>query len=502
MALEAPLSAPAPISLRLRVAAALAAAVIVLVGLNLPLVEDGLFWWVPKGLWFAEHGPAWSAAGALPARVAQGLRGHDMVPQWQAGLPDWDHPPLWTLWLGLFLRASPTVQSAHLACLLPAVLAAVGWVALGERLGRPAAGLAPLCLPPVLAQLLRPDLDLPLLAVVPWALVALLDGAWWRAAALGLLAPWLKEPGVLLVVPAFLAARQARGGAPLPRAAAALAPLLGLGLWRLIHGPLAAPERLPPDLLQYGRDLLVVARVALWEQGRMALVPALAMTLVLVQHGRLAGRRLGLVAAFALTWLAFFAAVGFFATRDGNQSLTHVRYFLPGLSALAVLCSVGMPPMVLLGLFYVAEASPYGPEASLYGLQAALAEQAAAPAIQTWLDEGRTVWVGSYQAAGLLEPWAGITPTPPPAHTAAGGALRIYAEGTDPLAIQPGDIVLGAAYGEPTGALERALRWSVLDAWSRGDATVTAWRVEGRSVEPASSPGADPAAAPGQPGPR
>lgn len=483
------------------VVAGLLAAAVVLVGLDQPLVEDGLFWWVPQGLWVAERGPAWSPAGELPVAVAAPLQGHEAVPQWAAGLPDYDHPPPWFWWLGLFLAASPTVQAVHLACLLPAVLAATGWVAVAARLGRPWAGLAPLGLPPVLAQLLRPDLDLPLLAIVPWALAAMLDRRWARAAALGLLAPWCKEPGVLLAAPAALAALVAlgsprRASAP-PRALgpalAAAAPLLGLGLWRLVHGRLASPERLPDGLSAWLVDLGVVARLALWEQGRWLLLVGLLGWGWRLRRGRLSAgeparkdqlaARIGLLAGFALTWLAFFAGVGFFATRDDAQSLTHVRYFLPGLAALAVLACAALPPrlgpaLALPGLLWLTARSPFGPEASLFGAQAVRAEADATAFVAQALADGRTVWVGSYQAAALLQPWAGVTVRPPPPTTPAGGRLRIYAQATDPRALQPGDLLLAAAYGEPTGALERAWTWEEVAAWTRGEARVVAYEVK------------------------
>lgn len=472
------------------VAAGLAAAV-VLLGLRVPLVEDGLFWWVPKGLWMLEHGPSWSAAGELPTAVAGPLAGHDPLPQWGAGLPDWDHPPLWYLWLALFLGAAPTVTSVHLACLAPAVLAATGWVAVATRLGRPWAGLAPLFLPPVVAQLLRPDLDLPLLAVVPWTLAALLDRRWAHAAVLGLLAPWVKEPGVLLVVPGLLAALPTRRPGPL---LAGLSPLLGLGLWRLVHGHLAAPERLPDGLSTWLQDLLVVGRLALWDQGRWVLLlalPFLVRRLSRLRATPLPGR-VGLVAAFALTWLAFFAAVGFFATAERQDALTHVRYFLPGLAALAVLLASALPAVALPGLLWMQPPSPHGPEGSLWGLQAALAERDAAPWIARQLDQGTTVWVGSYQAAALLQPWAGHGVAPLPPRTARGGALRVYAYGTDPALLQPGSVLVQAAYGEPVAALLGAVSASELGRWSRGQATVIAWRVDGpKSPAPLpSGPGA------------
>jgi len=452
---------------------------VVLLGLNVPLVEDGLFWWVPQGAWVAEHGAALSPAGDLPSTLAAALQGHDPIPQWSAGLPDYDHPPLWFWWLGLFLSVSPTVQAVHLALLLPAVIAARGWVAVAERLGSPWAGLAPLCLPPVLAQLWRPELDLPLLAVVPWALVALNDRRWGAALALGLLAPWCKEPGVLLAAPACLAALSSPGPR-LARLGAGLAPLAGLGLWRLVHGRLASPERLPADLGSWLVDLGVVARLALVEQGRFLLILGLPLLLLHLRRQPQRLRPALLLGAFSLVWLAFFAAVGFFATRDSEQSLTHVRYFLPGLCALAVLLVSRLPPLALPGLLFLSARSPFGPEASFYGLQAGLAERDAAPWILEQVHQGRTVWIGSYQAAALLSPWGGVAEGPVPARSEGGGRLRIYAEATDPREPAPGDIVVEAAYGEPLGALERALELSALGAWARGEATVRAWQVQAR----------------------
>ncbi|RME25455.1 MAG: hypothetical protein D6798_08970, partial [Deltaproteobacteria bacterium] len=413
---------------RVRLVAAAAAGAVVLGGLHVPLVEDGLFWWVPKGLYIAEHGLTWSAAGDLPDAVAAPLAGHDPIPQWAAGLPDWDHPPLWFWWLGLFLSGSPDVAAVHLAGLPVAILAAVGWVAVAEQLRRPWAGVAVLALPPVIAQLLRPDLDLPLLAVVPWALAAACSGAWGRFAVLGFIAPWVKEPGVLLVVPAILAA--AGAGLRPARVLASLAPLTGLGAWRFVHGPLARPEHLPADALAYLHDLALVARFALWEQGRWLLLPG---TLLLARHLRRAPSARGpavVLAGLVVTWLLFFAAVGFFAGVARADTLTHVRYFLPGLCGLTVLCAAGLPALAAPGLFWLTVRAPWGPEASLWGLQAALAERDAAPRITAWLEAGRTVWVGTYQAAGLLQPWAGITDAPPPPTTPAGGRLRIYAYGT------------------------------------------------------------------------
>ena len=176
-----------------------------LVHWNAPLVEDSLFWWVPKALKAGEAGFPLSPAGDLPAAMVP--QAALTLPQWSGGLPDYGHPPLWFWWIGLFTSTlGPTLTSIKLAMLLPAAAAGAGFVALGQRIGSAAAGFAVFATPPFMAQLLRPELDLPLIAIVPWALIALLDRAWGRFAALSFLAVWCKEPGVLLVVPAVLVA--------------------------------------------------------------------------------------------------------------------------------------------------------------------------------------------------------------------------------------------------------------------------------------------------------
>ncbi len=449
---------------RLPVAVAgLLAAAWVLANLRAPLVEDSLFWWVPKGLLAAEQGPRLVLDGPLPAAMRTG---GPVPPQWAGGLPDYAHPPLWAWWLGLALRLSPSVEAVHLAALPAAVLAAAGFAALGARLGNRWSGLAVFALPPFLAQLLRADLDLPLLAVVPWAMVALIRGRWGRFAALGLLAPWLKEPGVLLAAPAVLRAWRERRWRP-----AALAPLAGLAAWGLLHR-LAEPERLPASPLAWLGDLAVAGRLVFLEQGRWLLLLGLPWS------GRLLRRppaRLAL--ALGLVWTAFFAAVGFFATRGALAPLTHVRYFLPGMAVLVVVLAGRWPWLALLGLAWLRAPSPFGPEASLYGLDAARAERDAAP----WIAEAaRTgeVWVGSYQAAALTQPWAGQVAEPV-------RGIRVYGPDTDPAAIPEGAVVVLAAYGEPAGRLAHALAWEEAARWRRGSAVVRAMRVTGHRPEPA-----------------
>ena len=461
-----------------RLLAAGLAVVAVLSGLDAPLVEDSLFWWVPKALLALEQGPATTYAHTLPAAVSAGLTPETTPPQWAGGLPDYAHPTLWYLWLAGWLSASQTVQAVHLACVLPAALAALGFVEVGGRLGNRWAGLVPLAMPPVLAQFLRPELDLPLLAITPWALLAVLDGRWRAFALLGFLAPWMKEPGVLLMVPAVLRTLRERRAH-----VAALAPLVGLAAWGLVHGGLAQPERLPVTLAEWlTRDLWVALRIVFVEQGRWLLLLAIPFTWRRWRRGPAAG----LAGGFALAWVVFFAAVGFFATRGAADLHTHVRYFLPGMAIGGVLLGVRAPYLALPGLIWLHAASPFGPEASRFGTDAARAERAAAPWIAAQLGGGGAVWVGSYQAAGLSQPWAGIVDAPLQ-------GFRMYAMDTAPAQIAVGDIVVVAAYGEPAGRLERGLEWAEAGRWTVREATVVAHRVTGhrapgRGGEPSAPP--------------
>ena len=445
-----------------RVVAALIAAAVILGLGDTPLVEDSLFWWVPQALIVAEDGPTLVPAGALPEAVRVGLGDGPVPPQWAGGIPDYAHPPLWFHWMGLWLAAlGPTVWAVRLGCLPVGIALAVGFVALAERLGRPWAGLGALAAPPVLAQLLRPELDLPLLAVVPWALVALTDGRWRAFAALGLVAPWLKEPGVLLVLPALARCAQERRLRP-----AAFAPLIGLGAWSLAHGGLASPERLPGGLLSYLRDDLPAAlRLVAFEQGRLLLLIGAALAL----RGP---RRPALVPVLALAvgWALFFSVVGFRLQPHNPEPLTHVRYFGPAFALLGVLGALRAPPLALVGLPWLLARSPYGPEASLYGPAVARAEAEAAPWVQAEIAEGGRVWVGSYTVAAWTQPWAGYVDQPLDVHL-------MYAMGADPSAVAPGDLVLRVPTGEPAGALLRGRRADVERAWGWGGARVEAVRV-------------------------
>ena len=465
-----PASSAAPATWRARLLAPGPARVVALLlvlgwmvwGIDAPLVEDSLFWWVPKALLVAQDGPARVLAGPLPQVMAEALSPTTTPPQWAAGLPDYGHPTLWYLWLGLFLKAQVSVVAIHLACFLPAAAAALGFVELGRRLGNPWAGLTPFLLPPVLAQLWRPELDLPLLALVPWALVALADGAWRRFALLAALATLCKEPGVLLLAPAVLRLLRERRFR-----LAAFAPLLALGAWALLHpGGLARPETLPSDAWTWlSRDLLLSARLVFIEQGRFVMLLALPF-LVKRWGGDLSAQ---LCMVLGMTWLFFFSMVGFSTGSRPGFVLTHVRYFVPGMAVLVVMLGARWPVLALPGLLFLHSRSPYGPEGSLWGIDVARAEVLAAP----WIAEKaaiRPVWVGSHQAAGLSQPWAGRVDQPL-------RDFRVYSMRTAPDALAIGSSLVVADYGEPAGALIRGLRLAEEESWTVGEATVRSFRV-------------------------
>jgi hypothetical protein len=452
---------------RLEGLGALLAAGIVLMWLSAPIVEDSLFWWVPKGLLAAEQGPSLVLAHTLPVEVSAGLSPDTTPPQWAAGLPDYAHPPLWYWWLGAWMWAfGASVQTVHLACLPIAAAIGAGLVALARRLDAPLAGLAPLALPPLVAQLLRPELDLPLLASVVWALVALLDGRWLGFAVLGGLATWTKEPGVLLCVPAVLRVGTTRELRALPFA---LVPLLALGAWGLAHGGLASAERLPETFGVWLReDVPAALRLVVWEQGRWLLVLGLAATLWRMPR-RLVGPTLWLVGLVAV-WVVFFSVVGFRLQPHNPEPLTHVRYFVPGVALFTLLAAVRWPWLAVVGLLFLHSRSPFGPEASLFGVDAGRAEAASAHWIRAQVDDGKTVWVGSYHMAALSQTWAG--------HGTEGAAgVRMYSAETDPSDLSPGDLVVLAAYGEPAGPIHRSWTLTGVRQWTAGDATVVASEV-------------------------
>ena len=183
--------------------AAVVAAAVVLDGLNTPLVEDALFWWVPQGLLASERGPMW-----VLDRLPQAVLPHDpLPPQWADGLPDYGHPPLWYWALGLaFVVMGPSHHAVHVLALPLAMMMAWGYARVLQELGGPRAAWAAMVLPlipPVAAQLQNADTDLPLMALTPWALLGVLRRQEGLFAVCAVLATACKEPGVLLMVPAL-----------------------------------------------------------------------------------------------------------------------------------------------------------------------------------------------------------------------------------------------------------------------------------------------------------
>jgi len=426
----------------------------VMLNLDAPLVEDSLFWWVPKGMLAAERGWPMALHGDLPAAVRTGALGGALVPQWAGGIPNYGHPPLWYWWLGLIAGAAPTIRAIHLACIVPAMAAGAGFAALGARLGHRWSGMAVFFLPPFLAQLVRPELDLPLIACVPWALVALLDRRWNRFAVIGALAVLFKEPGVLLAAPALtLAFRQRR------LRWQAVVPLLTLLAWGMLHGWLAKPERLPAGVLGYLVDLATVFQIVLLEQGRWLLLLGIPC---LLRHRT--------ILVFVLTWMLFFAGVGFFANRGTADAFTHVRYLLPGLAVAAVVLSGRWPVLPVIGLLWLHSPSTFGPEASLYGVDVARAAKQAGPWIEIEQAEEQQVWVGTHTAAYLTQPWAGVIDAPIE-------GLRVYSIDTPAASVPAGSLLIEASYGEPTGAILSGRSKTAVAHWTVHNASVFAWRL-------------------------
>jgi hypothetical protein len=420
-----------------------------------PLVEDALFWFVPAAGVDAARGWALVAQGALPADV---LGEHLLVPpQWGAGLPDTGHPPLWYWWLATFLRFGMSLASLRVACLVPAIVGGVGFVALARDQGRAWAGLALWCIPGVLAQVLRPELDLPLLAIVPWALLAVRRRAWGAFTVLALLATWVKEPGVLLFVPAAIQALRDRRGAP-GVWAAVFTPVLGLGAWALVDGGLAPLLHTPLTAAELGANVGGVLRYVAFDQGRWCLLLGAA----------------GLFAApaeagFVIANVLFFAYVRYDATSGTQDAFTHLRYLGPALAVGVVTASAGFRfPVAVAQLCWLHRVHANGPEASMAGIdgaytdRAALRQSVAAPV-------GR-IWVGSYLAAGVGRPWAGY---PAVDHAA------MYTFDTLPTDLRAGDLLLVSPYGEPATRLERALDTETVRVWSLGDVSTQVLRVRG-----------------------
>ncbi len=479
--------------------------------LGLPLYEDGLFWWVPRGLLIAEQGPLWVAAGDLPLACHPDAT---LPPQWTGGLPDYGHPPLWFHYLGLWLRLlGPHAWVVHLACL--PVVALLGWgtVTLARRLAGPGAELlaaAVLLSPPLLAQLVRPDTDLPLLAACVWALVALSHRRAGRFALISGLAAWLKEPGILLILPALALAIRHRDGRLL--AASAAAPL-ALVAWAGVHWwqtgwATAGAEHLPSGPLSYLRDLGSVLHLSLLASGRWAIWALLAAALVLRWRrasvspspaaGQVASTATLACAVFVTTQLLTYAGLNFLGGRGAQDAYTHVRYLLPGIVTGSVLgLALGLralrsavPPVrhrplratallaalvVLASLPTARWLHPRGPEANLYALDQARAWQQAAAALPEHRTASERLWVESHLYTALTRPYAGLVTAPTP-------DLLPFGPATRPEDLEPGDLILHSRYGEPLSRLGELVLEPVT-SFDSGSAWVELARVQsGRSA--------------------
>ncbi len=411
-----------------------------------PLVEDALFWFVPTAIQQAEFGPVLAAHGPLPLDVIG--HGAPIPPQWASGLPDYGHPPLWYWWLGAFLRFGCTLGSVRAACLLPAAAIGVGFVALADTHRRPLAGLAVWTIPGVLAQLLRPELDLPLLACVPLALEALNRGAWTRFAVCAALATWIKEPGVLLVVPGLAQALRRRE-APVP----VLAPVGALAVWAAVHGGLAPVVQSPASWTELGDNLLGTGRFLAVDQGRMLLL--LGAGGLLVAPAEL---------SFVLASCIFFAFVRYYANDGTLDAYTHVRYLLPAVAVFVVTTAARMPvPLALAQLLWLHRVHLNGPEASMAGIDSAYADRAALES----LPSQATPWVGSYLAAGVGRTWTGYPDIP----------VRSYDFSTTPVSLAEGALLIESAYGEPATRLERGLIVEPVSTLTVGDVHARVVRV-------------------------
>lgn len=461
-------------------------ALIVALGAQLPLVDDSFFWWVPKAMLLAEGQGPWVLAGELP----QALRpSAPLPPHWVDGLPDYAHPPLWYAWLAAWIRlCGQTHTVVHLAVLPVAAGIGAGLCQLTQRLGGPrAAWAAPvlLLLPPVTAQLLRADTDLPLLLFSTWALVALLDRKEGLFALMAALATASKEPGVLLVVPALAAClldKKMRWGW--------LAPLAVLAAWAGIHWletggalggwALSSTEHLPAGPLDWLKDLGSVLRIMLLEQGRWLLWPLAAWG---VRKGLARKREVAIAGAHVLTQLLFFGTLNFLGGIDRLDRYTHVRYLLPGMTSSAsigiALFPMGAAPLLAHSLFFLHERSQDGPESSMHGVDTARALREARSSLEQ-LDG--PVWVGSHAWAQFTRPYSGIGSPPL-------DFLRFYDINTRPDEVS--GHILHASVGEPLGRLQE-LELTLLREFPVGDAWARLYRVvEDASPEGASPPPAD-----------
>ena len=461
-------------------------AVVVLGNLTLPLQEDALFWWVPHAAEIAESGPRWAPSGDLPEACKPG----DALPgQWRNGLPDYGHPPLWFHYLALFMALIPNALIAvRVACL--AIALGIGWGVLRisrcvvpERLAPILAAMV-LIVPAVGVQWVRPDTDLGLMLGVVWTLVFVLESKPLAAACVAALAVWVKEPGVLLAVPMFAAARRD------PRfLGLSLAPVGALLFWGWTHAAqvgwaFAESERLPDSISGWLSDLLTVGRLIAFDGGRWVFVALAGLAVVLVRWRaqRLVWPKFSVeLGAFLLAWWLALGTINFLGGREVADNYTHLRYFLPAIIALVLFVgafllenlrtSLGGSDqrvgLVLLGIVAVAflpgsRSLGWGPESSWYGRDLARVTEKVHAHRANDLGGSGKVWVGSYLFVALTRPYAG--------GRWIDDRLKPFSGDTRPEDLAVSDGVLHASYGEPLSRLnERVLepvwREQVGHAW-------------------------------------
>lgn len=490
---------------------------------NLPSLEDDKFWWIPQGMIVAERGLLLTPAGNLPLGLLPDLAAPP--PQWRDGVPDYGHPPLMFWYLGLWIRVlGPEMRTIHLSLLPLGLLGLFGMMRLtlelarGRRLAQVSASLVgilwALC-PPVVAQLGRADLDLALLAIVPWALEAIIRKRLFRFAMLSCLATGFKEPGVLLsaaVVPAVL---WGHGRQRFVSLAAGCAPFLALLGWALLHQwdvgwALASAERLPTTLLGWLNDLGAVTKFSMLEQGRWALLPWIVWGFWQGRGTATQTARWALL-LFLIGQLAFFGTVNFLGGDPAHVAGTHWRYLLPALVPFFVLAGssvaclpaapgttqarIGLALGTVSGLIalLLGTADWHGPprggvERNLYLQDLARAHQRAAAVAVTELktsasehaqESGQSVrlWIGSHAWVELRSPAVGSVQAV--AMLSQVHTVQWYAQETQPESIQVGDLFLVSSHGEPLGLLEHRLSWKVLERIDEGSAWVEMRRVMG-----------------------
>jgi hypothetical protein len=214
-------------------------------------------------------------------------------------------------------------------------------------------------------------------------------------------------------------------------------------------------------------DLGDVLWIALGSQGRWLLV--LPAGWMIYRRGRPGHRALLVLAVHILVQVLFFGTVNFLGGVERIDTHTHVRYLIPAiLGGCAVVIAARAELALLLfpvSMFYLHQASPYGPEASLYGADVQRAVAKAVPEI-TALEP--PVWAGSYAWTQLTRPYAGATDTPM-------DHLDVYGYATDPAQVE--GYLIEVCEGEPLGRIQERER-HLVSTITVNEAWVKVWRIE------------------------